>query len=92
MRNLQRIEVNFSDAILKPCMNVKNLGVTLYHLLTWDSHVSLLSKRCFGILAALCQLRHQVPRPVIKVLVTALVIPQLRYCISVFGNGTRKKT
>ena len=37
MRNIQRIEVNFSDAVLKPCMNVKNLGVTLYHLLTWDS-------------------------------------------------------
>lgn len=90
MRKLQSIDIRFGNTTVKPCLSVKNLGVTFDHLLTWDSHVSMLSKRCFGTLAALCQIRHHVPRPVIKVLVTALVLSQLRYCISVFGNGSKK--
>ena len=82
--------MNFANTTLLPCLNVRNLGVTFDHLLTWESHLSELTKRCFGLLSGLCHLRHHIPRPVIVVLVTALVLSQVRYCISVFGNGSKK--
>ena len=61
---------------------------TFDQTLSWDSHISDLTRRCFGTLAGLSHLRHHVPTRVIEMLVTALVMSQVRYCISVYGNGS----
>ena len=61
-----------------------------YHLLTWDIHMSMLSKRSFQTLTAFLPDYHHAPRSVIKVFVTVPAISQSRYCISVFGNGSKR--
>ena len=55
-----------------------------------DSHACAVSRRCTGTLIGLSQVRHVVPRGVITCLVTALVLSQVRYCIFVYGNGSKK--
>ena len=90
LRNLPNFSVTFLDATLTPCAEVKNLGVTFDRVMSWDAHVSQLSQRCIGILTGLTHVRHSIPSPIISTLVTALVLSHVRYCISVFGNGTKK--
>ena len=89
IRNIPAFQVKFGNAVLTPCKEVNNLGVIFDPLLTWDSHVSSLSRRCFGILSGLSHLRHHIPSRALKTLVTALVLSHVRYCISIFGNGTK---
>ena len=43
-----------------------------------------------GLLIGLSHLRHYLPDGVIKTIVTALVISRVNYCLSVYGNGTKK--
>ena len=89
LRNLPNFKVTFRDANLVPCDEVKNLGVTFDKNLTWNSHVGAVSRRCTGTLIGLSHVRHLVPRGVIT-LVSALVLSQVRYCISVYGNGSKQ--
>ena len=90
LRNLPNFTVTFRDTNLAPCNEIKNLGVTFDKNMTWDSHVGVVSRHCTGTLIGLSQVRHVVPRGVITSLVTALVLSQVRYCLSVYGNGTKK--
>ena len=49
-----------------------------------------LSHRCTCLLIRLSHARNCLPDGVIKVLVTALVILPINYCLTVYGNGTHK--
>ena len=81
--------VKFRDHILVPCSEAKNLGLVFDRTLSWNSHVSLVSKRCFGILSGLSHLKHSLPASVLLTLINALVLSQVRYCLSVYGNGSQ---
>ena len=91
LRSLPNFEVTFRDTKLIPCNEVKNLGVIFDRNLSWDSHVGAVSRRCTGILLDLSHVRHVIPQGVITSLVTALVLSQVRYYISVYGIGSKKK-
>jgi len=68
---------------------VKNLGLIFDQTLSWNSHLDLITRRCFGLLSGLSHLRHYLPPSAVTVLVNALVLSQIRYCLSVYGNGTK---
>ena len=89
IRQVDDFTVKFRGHDLVPTMNVKNLGLTFDRALSWDSHISLLTRQCFGILSGLSHLRHCLPPRVISPIVSSLVISRVRYCITVFGNGTQ---
>ena len=89
IRQIDDFTVKFRGHDLVPTMNVKNLGLTFDRVLSWDSHISLLTRQCFGILSGLSHLRHCLPPRVISPIVSSLVISRVRYCITVFGNGTQ---
>ena len=90
LRKLPNFSVSFRDTVLQPCGNVGNLGVVFDSALSWDAHVSDLSRRCTGLLIGLSHARNCLPDSVIRILVTALVISRINYCLSVYGNGTQK--
>ena len=86
LRKLPDFRVSFRDAALQPCAQVGNLGVTFDSTLSWDAHVSELSRRCTGLLIGLSHARHSLPDGIIRTLVTALVISRIQYCLSVYGS------
>ena len=91
--NLRRVppfSVTFRNHPLVPCSDATNLGLVFDSALSWDSHVSLVTRRCFGILSGLSHLRGYLPPRVISALVNALVFTQIRYCISLYGNGSKR--
>ena len=86
LRTIPQFTVKFRDHFLIPCSEAKNLGLVFDRTLSWNSHVSLVSKRCFGMLTGLSHLRHSLPASVLTTLVNALVLSQVRFCLSVYGN------
>ena len=90
LRNLPKVHISFCDTVLTPCNEVRNLGLIFDNKLSWEAHISMISRRCMGILSGLSHARHYLPNGVISTLVTALVFSQVRYCISVYGNGSKK--
>ena len=90
LRKLPDFSVTFRDAALQPCSQVGNLGVTFDSTLSWDAHVSDFCRRCTGLLIGLSHARHCLPDGIIYLLVTALVISRIQYCLTVYGNGSQK--
>ena len=90
LRNIPKFKVTFRDSNLVPYDQVKNLGVTFDKTMSWDGHVGVVSRHCTGTLIGLSHVRHVIPRGVITSLVTALVLSQIRYCMPVFGNSSKK--
>ena len=80
--------VLFGDAEIPPSPSIKLLGVYLDSSLTWEKHVSLIMQRCYCILIGLARIRHRMPRETKKLLVEALAIPHIKYCLTVWGGCT----
>ena len=92
LRTVPHFTVKFRDHSLIPCSEARNLGLVFDHTLSWNSHVALVSKRCFGMLTGLSHLKHSLPAYVLITLVNALVLSQVRYCLSGYGNGSKLNT
>ena len=90
LRTLPAFTVKFRDVVLTPCSQAKNLGVTFDRCLNWDSHVTLVSQKCMGILSGIAHLRHHLPPGILPVIVSALVFSHVRYCLTIYGNGSAK--
>ena len=65
LRTVPHFTVKFRDHSLVPCSEVKNLGLIFDRTLSWNSHTSYISKRCFGILTGLSHLKHSLPAGVL---------------------------
>ena len=89
-RSLDPVMVHFREDTVHESPCVKNLGVLFDKHFTWDSHVSSLTRKCYGILIGLAHVRHIIPRELLPQLVDALVVSHVRYCLAVYGNGTQK--
>ena len=90
LRNLPPFSVKFRKTAIHPCDEAKNLGLTFDRSLSWDSHVTNLSRKCSGVLTGVSHLRHYLPSNIIPILVSALVFSHVRYCLTVYGNGSSK--
>ena len=90
LRNLPDFKISFRNTELQPCAQVGNLGVVFDGTLSWEAHVSELSRRCMGVLIGLSHARQSLPDGVLKTIVTALVISRVQYCLTVYGNGSQK--
>ena len=87
-RDLPPVSVRVGGGTIQESRVVKNLGVLFDRHLSWDAHVSDVVRKCVGLLIGLRHLRHFLPRRVMLTLVQGLVISRVRYCISVYGNGS----
>ena len=90
LHNLPTFDITFCNTSLTPCNSAKNIGLIFDSKMSWEAHVSMISRRCIGILCGLSHARHNLPNCIIRTLVTSLVISHIRYCISVYGNGSKK--
>ena len=87
-RNISPVSVRVGGETIQESPCVKNLGVIFDRHLTWDAHVSDVVRKCIGLLIGLRHLSHFLPRHVLLAIVQGLVISRVRYCVSVYGNGS----
>ena len=82
-------QIHFMGQSLSLSQTEKNLGVIMDPGLTWDSHITHITNRCFGLLIGLMHIRHIVPPHLLPKIVNALVLSHVRYCVSVYGSANR---
>ena len=82
--------VQFGGDLVSPSSSVKVLGVVIDSHLTWEKHVSQVVQRCYAVLVGLARMRHRLPEDTKRMLVEALVLPHVRYCICVWGSCTAR--
>ena len=87
-RGLDPISIRFREDTIREGPTARNLGVVFDKHLTWDPHVSALVKKCNGILIGLSHVRHQISPDLLPILVNALVLSHVRYCLAVYGNSS----
>ena len=87
-RGMTPATIRFREDIVRESPTVRNLGVLFDKYLSWDSHVTALVKKCNGILIGLSHVRHQIPPSLLPTIVDALVLSHVRYCLTVYGNGS----
>ena len=84
----EKFSVQFGAELVTPSSNVKVLGVIIDQHLSWERHVSIVVQRCYAVLIGLARMRHRVPEATKRMLVESLVLPHVRYCVSVWGSCT----
>ena len=82
--NLESINIFEIDVPVKS--SILSLGLTIDNCLTWNKHIDVITGKCIGLLIRLSRLRHIIPTNTIVLLINALVLPHVRFCISVWGN------
>ena len=87
-RDLSPVSVRVGGGTIRESPCVKNLGVLFDRHLSWDAHVDDVVRKSVGLLIGLRHLRRYLPQHVIFTIVQGLVISRVRYCISVYGNGS----
>ena len=92
-RGQERVEdvasFQVSDAAIKPSAVIRSLGVTLDRQLTFDQHVSNVSKACYGHIRALRHVRESLPNEVAKTVACSIVGSRLDYCNSLLAGMTQ---
>lgn len=83
------LKVNFMGQTVSSSDTTKNLGLIMDSELSWQSHITHITNRCFGILIGLMHARHLVPVSVLPRVVDALVLSHVRYCSAVYGSANR---
>ena len=78
------------ETIVPFVKEIKNLGVILDSKLSWEPHISLISKKVNRILYTLRFIRHCTTETLRMKLVQALVVPHLDYCSVVYLDCPKK--
>ena len=67
-RSNVNFSVNFGNTVIYPSPSIKVLGMAVDCNLTWAPHVSLVVRRCYGIISGLSKMSHCLTADVKKVL------------------------
>lgn len=75
--------------VVKSSKAITFLGVIIDPVLSWDSHISHVVRKCNKILVSLYRFRHYFTSSVLRTLVEAYVFPHIVYCICVWGGACK---
>ena len=71
-----------------PSKTIKVLGVIVDQSLTWESHVSLVVRRCTGILVSLYRFRRHFTTAALITIIRAHVFSHILYCLPVWASAS----
>ena len=75
--------IRIGNSLLRPVSTVCCLGVHLDSELSFNSHITKRVASCFAIMRQIRSIRSSLPRPVLQIVVSSLVISRLDYCLSI---------
>lgn len=80
----------FTPLLVKPCGDVRNLGVTLDSDLNFEKHISLITKTAFYHLRNISKVRSLLSFQDSEKLVHAFIFSRLDYCNSLYAGLTKQ--
>lgn len=75
------------NKITIPFINkVRNLGIIMNNLFTWDNHIGLICSKVYNMLRKLYSISAYIPRSLRKKLIVSLVLPHFLFGDIIFSN------
>lgn len=68
-------------------MEIKFLGVTIDHKLSWNAHIRHITTKVSKSLAVISRVKHILDHNALHSLYCTLIQPYLTYCVEVWGNN-----
>lgn len=90
LKNMNKVMLTLQGTAIHESETVRNLGLVMDRHLNFDAHVSQICRKCTGLLIGLCHVRQSIPRKCLPTLVNSLVMSLIRYCLSIYGNCTKR--
>ena len=78
--------INFISKNLIPITEVKDLGMFLDSLLSYNKHIQALSSPCISKLGQINRVKHLFDKKTLAMIIDTLVMSKINYCSSVWSN------
>ena len=89
LKDLSPVHLSFGTSTITESRVVKNLGLTMDRHLTFEDHIHQLVARCTGVLIAMSHAKHVLPSFTVALVIDALVVSAIRYCITIYGTCSK---
>ena len=90
LADLNEFSLSLLGKNIFPSETVKDLGVTLDSLLSYDEHITKTISSCMSHLGQINCVKHVLDRQTLITVINALVFSKLFYCSNVWSNTTGK--
>ena len=90
LADLNEFSLSLLGKNIFPSETVKDLGVTLDPLLSYDEHITKTISSCMSRLGQINRVKHVLDRQTLITVINALVFSKLFYCSNVWANTTGK--
>ena len=80
----QNIRLRVGDNSVAPSTSARNLGVTFDSTMSFDTHISLLSRACFYNIYNISKVSYLLNANIVKMLMQSLVTSKLDYCNALY--------
>lgn len=78
--------MHLHGSTIQPSLNVKNLGVYFDRHMTFDIHISEISKKVTGVLMHISRIKDHFDKPSRITVVQSLVLSIIKYCNVIWGT------
>ena len=85
-RSVSVPEIRINNETVQRVSNFNYLGIVFDTNLTWNDHISHISRKISKAIGALSRLKHFLPSQILKIIYNSLVACHLKYGILVWGN------
>ncbi|KAJ8033385.1 hypothetical protein HOLleu_23609 [Holothuria leucospilota] len=79
--------LRFKDTLITSSSSTKFLGVTIDNKLSWQEHITNVTKSVAKISGVMNRLKYYIPSQTLLTIYNALILPHLTYCILLWGNS-----
>ena len=84
--NESSLNIKINNNMIDRSSDTKFLGVYLEENMSWKIHIMHKANHIAKINGIMCKLKNQIPTDVLRTIYNSLVLPQLNYGISAWGN------
>ncbi len=80
------VVVQFDGTSISPSTHVKNLGLYMDRYLTFETHISEISKKVMGMLIYVNRIGSYLDKTTRIIVIQSLVMSHIKYCLSIWGT------
>ena len=89
-KTLNDISITINDTIITSCKSIKCLGLIIGCNLTWEEHLSKLSKACYFRIRSFYKIQQFIPEEYRLIIANVFVMSLIKYMCSIWGDSTKK--
>ena len=83
------LELKNNDSSIDQVSTFNFLGLYINSQLTWQTHIDEISKKISSVIGLIYKLQYILPQKIFLSLYNTLILPQINYCILLWGKDSK---